>query len=208
MRVLREGKLIRFFRHHTEVVYIVLGVSGVQAEIEFPSDWHETRAAWVRLGFGLCKVAFSFPYSKAVPDEYQCSGPTYGFNFFADNLHLHWGKCKGKRGDPIKLIQMPWGWRFINHKILSDPETYTYRYTLKSGEVQKRNATIFAEERSWWRPWFPFYKRVKSIDVQFDGEVGEKSGSWKGGVIGCGYEMEEGELPFQTLCRMEFERKM
>ncbi len=32
------------------------------------------------------------------------------------------------------------------------------------------------------------------------------AGSWKGGVLGCGYEMKPGETPKQTLRRMERER--
>ena len=46
-----------------------------------------------------------------------------------------------------------------------------------------------------------------SIGVSFDGEVGEETGSWKGGCVGCGYEMLPGEVPLDTLRRMERDRK-
>lgn len=205
-----RGLLIRFFsgrRPWTEIAYIVLGIRGLQAELEFPSDWHERRAGWVRLGFGLFKVAFSFPWPWVVPDDYQCSGPTFGFVFFDDGLHLYWGKSHGTRDDPFTVVRMPWGWRHREHKVLSEPEEHPYTYTLRSGEVQHRTATINVESRLWTRPWLPRRRLERSINVKFDGEVGERSGSWKGGCIGCGYTMLPGETPLLALRRMESERK-
>ncbi len=211
MRVRKEKGLIRFFdtspRHHGEIAYIVTEPSGVEASIEFPSDWHEHARVWVRLGFGLFKVAFSFPWSKVVPDEYQCSGPRYGFCFFGSGLHLHWGKDRGRPDDPMKVVNMPWAWRHKQHRVLSEPETHPYRYVLRRGEVQERTATIKVEERVWVRPWLPWRQVSRYISVEFSGEVGEESGSWKGGCIGCSYDMRPGETPLDTLRRMERERK-
>lgn len=210
LRVLAEreykGWLIRLF-NGPEIAYLVLGIRGLKAEIEFPSDWHEARRAWVRLGFGLFTLAFSFPWRWVVPDEYQCSGPTYGFSFFMDGLLLHWGKCKGKRTDPMKVIQMPWGWRHRKHEILGQPESHPYTYLLRSGEVQERIATIKPEKRLWLRPWLPFRRESRYIDIEFNGEVGERSGSWKGGCIGCSFDMLAGESPLDALRRMELSRK-
>lgn len=90
-------------------------------------------------------------------------------------------------------------------------ETWPYSYTLNSGKVQNVNATIRVEEREWRRRWLMwtslFNKVIKSIDVDFDKEVGEQAGTWKGGVLGCGYPMLPNDTPFTTLCRMERERK-
>lgn len=88
-------------------------------------------------------------------------------------------------------------------------EIHTYSYKLKRGEVQTRGATIFVERMTWrmrWFPLLPFQKVRTSIDVSFDGEVGEGTGSWKGGTVGCGYDMLPGEMPVDTLRRMERER--
>lgn len=194
-------------RRSGEVAYAVLGIRGLQAEIEFPSDWHDQRRGWVRLGFGVARVAFSFPWKWVVPDDYQCSGPTYGFTFFDDGLHLHWGKTHGKRDDPMTIIDMPWRWKHREHLILSKPETHPYTYTLRSGEVQHRTATIKVERRTWTRWWLPFRRISRSIDVEFSGEVGERTGSWKGGCIGCSFPMLASETPVQALRRMEATRK-
>jgi hypothetical protein len=90
-------------------------------------------------------------------------------------------------------------------------ETHPYTYILQSGEVQNRTATIGkrrhvichrAFKAFGWPRWVK-----ESIDVQFDGEVGERSGSWKGGCIGCGYDLHRGETMEHALRRMEAERK-
>ena len=87
-------------------------------------------------------------------------------------------------------------------------ETHDYKYVLKNGDVQQRKATIREEERQWHRKWFPWVKmNRRTIDVEFNEEVGEKTGSWKGGCTGCGYDMEPGESMVDTLRRMEKERK-
>ena len=90
-------------------------------------------------------------------------------------------------------------------------ETHPYTYTLLSGEVQHRQATIRRER--WVRgrhilSRFGWPSRVRHcIFVEFDDEVGEETGSWKGGCIGCGCDMLDGETPLETLRRMEAERK-
>ena len=73
------------------------------------------------------------------------------------------------------------------------------------------NATIHVEIME-WRPrafkWTSlFSKSKKSIYIDFDNEVGREKDSWKGGVLGCSYELKEGETPEQCLKRMEQERK-
>jgi len=90
-------------------------------------------------------------------------------------------------------------------------ETYPYRYVLKSGEVQERFATVNVEEREWrqhWLKWTRMFAHVsRTVSVNFSDEVGERSGSWKGGCTGCSYQMLPDETPEQCLRRMEAERK-
>lgn len=95
--------------------------------------------------------------------------------------------------------------------------TDTYTYVLKSGEVQNRVATYYVGEMEWrWRIFHRLYKYgikigpkiiSRTINVTFDNEVGEKSGSWKGGCTGCGYKIRKNESPYECLRRMERERK-
>lgn len=151
------------------------------------------------------------------------------------SIRLHWGKhCKfihmpwvwkHYRTD-IMLDDKTW-WRsdfYLNRKrginwidnyrkkdtLPLFKEVYDYDYKLRNGDIQERMATIGVEEMEWrWR-WFmrlPFPRMIrKSITVEFSDEVGERSGSWKGGCIGCSYSMKEFETPKDTLKRMKKER--
>lgn len=89
-------------------------------------------------------------------------------------------------------------------------EQHPYTYVLKSGEAQHRIATVSkrrhvlaysAFKRIGWPRWIK-----ESINIEFDGEVGERSGSWKGGCIGCGYDLQPDETIGAALRRMERER--
>lgn len=90
-------------------------------------------------------------------------------------------------------------------------EVHPYTYVLASGEVQRRTATTskrrhvlcFRAFKSFgWPNWVK-----ESIDIEFDGEVGERTGSWKGGCIGCDHDLRRGETMLECLRRMEAERK-
>lgn len=128
----------------------------------------------------------------------------------------------------------PFEWRFMRHEVrrpdgswvlsgdsrkLGEPDkpdgrevlTFPYRYFLKNGTIQDRIATVTVERRA-WRPrclrWTNIIEMVRTvIDVKFSDEVGERSGSWKGGCTGCSYELRKNETPEQCLRRMELERK-
>lgn len=215
-----------------EIAYVSFTLRGPELNIEFPSDWHEHRRVWIRIGLVLFTLAFSFPWrGKVPPDEGQCSGPRYGFKFYEDILWLYHGKSTGRpRDGSSTTIQMPWSWTHVRHSYLNHDGTlhhnaekheyeppqdtkvkYGYRYKLRSGETQERVATINGEEREWrllYAPWLPWPRKVsRSININFSDEVGERTGSWKGGCTGCGWEWKRGETQEESLRRMELERK-
>lgn len=92
-------------------------------------------------------------------------------------------------------------------------ERHPYTYVLRSGKVQERIATVTVKRWEWtWKIskmiGLEFPKMIRrSIEVQFNDEVGERSGSWKGGCLGTCQEMWYGERPVDTLRRMERERR-
>lgn len=161
---------------------------------------------------------------------------TWGFGFYPDErcLHLNWGAkykilympwswdhcsvevlCKDGTFGP-----RPEG--FYSPRLLGlDPgeapapagvwcQLLSYSYRLPSGEVQVVTAAVTVERRAWvwkWCRWLGWPRMVRtSIDVAFSDEVGERRGSWKGGTIGCGWDLRPDETPEQCLRRMESER--
>ena len=150
---------------------------------------------------------------------------SWGVCHYERSIHFNWGaKCK--------VIDLPWAWTFIAHEVRREDgswvpyvgcwerdkkpdrrETFTfdYSYTLKSGEVQQRTATVYVnrwKHRRKWLKHLPLFTRVnQSIDFTFSAEVGERTGSWKGGCISSGETMLRGETAEQTFRRMERDRK-
>lgn len=87
---------------------------------------------------------------------------------------------------------------------------YPFHYMTDQGDAQHVNATVKrSRTRRTWRLFgLPVKRRIgHEIDVAFDDEVGNQRGSWKGGTVGCGYDMKPGEMPRGTLRRMQRERR-
>lgn len=139
-------------------------------------------------------------------------------------VHFHWSAA-------VRIWEWPWAPVHQRHEVRRADGTwgefvgswerghgsdgrevffFPYTYKLKRGEVQHRTAEVYVERRSWrprWFQWLTLFERsIQSISVTFDDEVGERTGSWKGGCIGCGYDLRSGESPEQCLRRMEQER--
>lgn len=71
-------------------------------------------------------------------------------------------------------------------------KTFDYQYTLKSGEVQNRKVTCYFSESFYGWISLPFIGRVhRYCNFTFSDEVGERSGSWKGGVIGSAIDVKK-----------------
>lgn len=91
-------------------------------------------------------------------------------------------------------------------------------YEFEDFDGQKIMANCVTEEREWhkgsgwfkWLSWFykPWIKR--SLDISFNSEVGPGKGSWKGGTIGHGIDMLDGETQeeaFRRYCNIPHKHK-
>lgn len=150
----------------------------------------------VVFGWGKHRIRFEFPWML----KWQS---TEILDFDRNVLHTTSNKDKnyyklgGKYDEQYAVKQK------IKH------QSFNYTYRLNDGSIQNRIATIKCiERRTWGWKWFPWKKYIRTdIDISFNGEVGEKAGSWKGGCIACSYDILPNETPEQCLRRMEQERK-
>lgn len=211
-----------YFRKHFELSYEVCGYFDNRPEIN--------------IALFFFHLTIKLPFYNKWTDECDPPkwGIAYHNNTF---WVYRGGKGNWNGGNKRWTLTMPWTYKWVRtsnlkkdgtweHEKMGDSkdfwdkdrwgdilwsETYPYTYVLKNGTIQERTATLRVEEREWrqrWLMWTKLFSKVrKTIDVTFNDEVGERTGSWKGGTIGCGYEMKHGELPEQTLRRMEKERK-
>ena len=123
-------------------------------------------------------------------------------------LWLQWYRGDDEMNSDPFMFEWPWKrWKHIGVDY-GRPNIYPYRYELNSGKIQEVQATIRDERREW--RWMhrrcPIRKVWRGIDVSFSDEVGEETGTWKGGTLGCAYEYKGRETPLQCLRRMERER--
>jgi hypothetical protein len=167
-------------------------------------------------------------FNKNIESYYEYNPPSYGVYYHSKAFWFKYGK------DKVKCIRLPFYYDWIrtsylkkdgtwgvdkSRKRFSDifnyenqlwSEKYPYVYKLNNGEIQERIATVTVVEREWRMLFIKFTKLFnkidKSIDINFDKEVGESFGSYKGGCYGCSYTMLKNETPEQTLRRMEKER--
>lgn len=107
--------------------------------------------------------------------------------------------------NPASAIQ------FYNDEWKEKQKSWDYDYTDKF-DNSIIPTKIYVEEREWrpkWLTWTSlFAKKRKTIDVHFSKEVGKSKGSWKGGTVGCSYQILENESPLDCLKRMELEREL
>ena len=87
-------------------------------------------------------------------------------------------------------------------------------FAFEDYDGKRLTVTTRVEEREWhfgtgWFKWLAWFRRPKisrSLDLEFSDEVGPEKGSWKGGMIGTGFEMLPGELheaAFRRFCDQE-----
>lgn len=176
----------------------------------------------------VADVWFRLPMLRRFAREPHEMMESWGVTYTPDDgsLWLRWGKR-------YKILTLPWRkWEHVSHDVMRPDgswvpfvgswehdktpdgrhtETHPYFYLLQSGERQERTATIHAERRIWrlsvLRRTQRFQRISTSINVTFSDEVGERTGSWKGGTIGCSYELRPNETPRECLRRMQSERR-
>lgn len=227
-----ERRMWRGWLRDGQTLEISWGRCSVGAGVKIHShDVGAHRFLWLALGW----VQFFIPFG-IVEDRWSFGEePAWSFDMSREmGLILHWKHFYKSWRWPFHTINLDHsymtrqGWRTVpDYSIGNMPkseegnpfwnrpkahfETHPYTYNLERGEVQRVTASVLHERRTMGRNilsrlgWPSRIEHV--IDVHFDGEVGERAGSWKGGTIGCGYEMNEGEQPVDTLRRMERDRK-
>lgn len=168
---------------------------------------------------------------KYIKDIYdQCETPSYGIYFHMNQLGISIGEnvklydlpwyfewirtsALGNDGKWYHETRKNRNMNFYDMDKWNDilyHETVPYKYTTKYGVEQNCLATIRVEEREWrwkWFTWFKYFSKVRrDIEINFNDDIGERKGSWKGGVTGCSYTMLKNETPLDCLRRMERER--
>lgn len=188
-------KVSRFYSEHT-VLHLGLIFIDIYLHVEkymkFPTEEY---------GFG-----FSFTDSAI---HWSWKHKTKVFNYpWNYELVRRWEKVKNTWGDDMYWIEVP---QPMHYGTIATRKIADYRYVLNNGTIQNVKAIYFlnkSEYRWRWFKFLPFPRKIyTNIQIDFSDEIGERTGSWKGGTVGCSYELLPNETPEQALKRMESERK-
>lgn len=115
----------------------------------------------------------------------------------------------------MTLLEESLKWRAREAHALTDrwrPRIkWAHRLFQKNGCERQSGKARIKVSRSFILPfalsWLSFLARERRyIDITFNREVGTEAGSWKGGCVGCSYQMRKGESPPETFKRMMNER--
>jgi len=178
--------------------------------------------------FGYIQVFLKLPFHTGIV---EFEPPVWGIYYYSRALWI----CKGRDTSPHympwdmkhyrrSILKEDGDWLHIYARERSDytmgeleeirwEEEHPYFYKLKNGEVQETIVSIHVEEREWrWRMFYkvsiPWFRKIKKVvEVSFHDAIGEGVNTFKGGVVGTGEEMLDGEEPFDTLKRMEANRE-
>lgn len=183
--------------------------------------------------FGWGKLYINLPIKTGIQD---CESAAWGFNYHDNTVWIYIGGGGNfEGGKKWKTFTMPWDLTWVRTSLLlKDQKSWAHetkgnRMEFYNDEWKSKDlvfiethpyidnhdgktvqATIRVEEREWRHralKWTNvFSKTRKTIEVEFSAEVGKEKGSWKGGCVGCSYDILPNETPLECLKRMELER--
>lgn len=178
--------------------------------------------------FGWGKLYIKLPIKTGIDDS---DSAAWGTNYHDRTFWIYIGGGGNFDGGRKWItFEMPWSYQWYRTSILLKDETWinefkgdrkdfydskwdSQRWIIKAeyldthdGEVV--GATLKITEREWRRKWLmflPLFNRIyKSLEVEFDKEVGSRKGTWKGGTIGTSFKIEAKESIFDAMERHGF----
>lgn len=203
-------------------------------ELSYEScDYFDNRPV-INIALVFFNLSFILPFRNNWTDE--CDPPKWGLAIHHNSLWIYkGGKGNLKGGNrwwtwDIPFLTKNWvrtsillnngEWEhetknsqknFWQDKWKLKKKSWTYDYIDKY-DSKIIPTTIYVEEREWrpkWLTWTSLFAEIRrEIDVHFSEECGKCKGTWKGGVLECGYELLPDESPIECLKRMEKERDL
>lgn len=200
----------RVFNSKTRIHTNVTSLLYLITPLLFGWEWFLVLSPMLLFSWGELLLKFGIFRDKNNEYDYPC----YGIIFYSVNGETPNYVCI-RHGKKTRIIYLPWHKKLYKREFHAQnggttdkeheaiKERHLYKYTLESGFVQDRMASV-VEKKITWTSWWGLKKEVeRRIEVKFNLEVGEDTGSWKGGVLGTSFQMKEDETALQALRRME-----
>ena len=211
-----------------------IGWRSKQFELTYRSRGYDYENAELHISLFGWHSMFRLPWKHKKMDWYR-EEKKYGLSVFEKTLYAYWGwnckswefpfvtygscvrweRYKGAADAYFYCSERKEFWETHPYKMkyeggCQEPTTWEYDYTDPyDGAVVP--CKFWVEEMEWRPKWLKWTKRFakvrRYIEVEFSQEMGPRKGSWKGGTLGCGYEMLPNEHPTACIQRMEKEYK-
>ena len=203
-------------------------------EITYRSRGYDYENAELHISMFGWHSMFRLPWKHKQMDWYR-EEKKYGLAVFEKTLYAYWGwhckswefpfltygsavrwdRYKGSTDAYFYDSMLTASWETHPYKMkyqggCQNPTTWTYDYTDPyDGAVVP--CRFWVEEMEWrpkWLKWTKKFAKVRRyIEVEFSQEMGSRKGTWKGGTLGCGYQILPDEHPMDCIKRMEREYK-
>jgi len=188
--------------------------------------WSLILTPLIFIGWG--QLYINLPIKTGIQDSESAA---WGFNYHDNTFWIYIGGGGNfDGGKKWKTINMPWALEWFRTSLLLRDDTWEHefkgdrksfysdkwknkRYQIRADFNDKVNnqivgSTIHIEEREWRRRGLMFTKLFskvrRTINVDYDSEVGGGKGSWKGGTVGQSFEIFKNESISDCLKRNGF----
>ena len=216
-----------------EIGYWYTGWKSWKFEITYRNHGYESKASELHISMFGWHSVFTLPWCCTDSDVLWREEKKYGISIHSNVIFFHLGyNLKGwdipfiNYGSAIRWDQYIGNpeqyWYQSSKKECWRSAPYMSNYKENSGELTTwtydytdpyDNTVVpckfWVEEMEWrpkWLKWTKLFTKTKRfIEVDFSEEMGPRKDSWKGGVIGCGFNMLSNEHPMETIRRMEKE---
>jgi hypothetical protein len=160
-------------------------------------------------GFCLCDGHLNIYLGRQTHDssttqDWGCFLPWTQWRFIRHSLYDLAGREYWTQLEKDRLTTGGW-----DAQIVADNSCPTQSFCFDDFDGERIIAKTKIEEREWrfgsgWFKWLSLFRSPKisrSLDIQFSKEVGREKGSWKGGTVSHGIDMEAGELHLSAFLR-------
>lgn len=166
--------------------------------IAFEVCWHGEGRALLHVAVPHIQCFLKLPWTPTVESPWG-DWPTWGFTFYPDTWHFHWGLRR-------KIITTPWRDSRLIETVVLDSFEHSFWDADSAATI---NGKVRAERMDRFRRWwFPRRFSTYSAWVELESEAGPKKGSWKGGTGGFGARLTEHESKHRSCVIIAVEKRM
>lgn len=155
-----------------------------------------------------------YDWSQPEGGYWKTHGREFGISYSNQLLSVRYG---AQTHDSSTTKCLLWSPPWLNHWLVNEVKlTEPERFTVKDFDGELVGCTARLEYRKWRRgrkkgsifSYITFPMHTWHLELEFDSEVGNRKGSWKGGTLGSWSQAQKGDTNLSALIRYCDREKM